>query len=187
MTPSPAPAASGLDRIDTRRRHRDAPPARARNQPRSAAPVDSLGRRQRRPAAAAPGQGTARRSRRQPAGATSGDLLAAVNGRWAEIVAWIGRNPANKPLVANCRPVEVRDGIVILGFPENQPFLREKAEQRRKELEDGLAHVLGHPVGVRCVVANVELAETSDREDLDLVAQARKVFGGDLADVTDVG
>ena len=114
-------------------------------------------------------------------------LLGEVNGRWAEIVAWIGRNPANKPLVANCRPVEVRDGIVILGFPENQPFLREKAEQRRKELEDGLAHVLGHPVGVRCVVANVELADTSDRDDLDLVAQARKVFGGDLADVDDIG
>jgi DNA polymerase-3 subunit gamma/tau len=119
--------------------------------------------------------------------AVSGDLLAEVNGRWAEIVAWIGRNPANKPLVANCRPVEVRDGIVILGFPENQPFLREKAEQRRKELEDGLAHVLGHLVGVRCVVANVELADTTDRDALDLVAQARRVFGGDLADVNEIG
>ena len=117
----------------------------------------------------------------------SGDLLAEVTGRWTEIVTWIGRNPANKPLVANCRPVEVRDGVLILGFPENQPFLREKAEQRRKELEDGLAHVLGHAVGVRCVVANVELAETGDRDDLDLVAQARKVFGGDLADVHDIG
>ncbi len=99
----------------------------------------------------------------------------------------IGRNPLNKPLVANCRPVEVRDGIVILGFPENQPFLREKAESRRSALEDGLAHVLGRPVGVRCVVANIELADTTQREDLDLVAQARKVFGGELADVGDVG
>ena len=102
-------------------------------------------------------------------------------------MAWIGRNPANKPLVQNCRPVEVRDGIVILGFPENQPFLREKAEHRRSALEDGLAHVLGRPVGVRCVVANVELPETSDREDLDLVAQARKVFGGELTEVGDIG
>ena len=50
---------------------------------------------------------------------------------------------------------------LILGFPEDQPFLREKAEQRRSALEDGVAHVLGRPVGVRCVVANVELADSS--------------------------
>jgi DNA polymerase III subunit gamma/tau len=116
-----------------------------------------------------------------------GDLLRAIQDRWPDIVAWIGRNPANKPLVENCRPVEVRDGIVILGFPENQPFLREKAEQRRQPLEDGFAHVLGHPVGVRCVVANIELPDASKREDLDLVAQARRVFEGDLADVADIG
>ena len=50
----------------------------------------------------------------------------------------IGRNPANKPLVDACRPVEVRDGVVILGFPENQAFLREKAEQQASSLEDGI-------------------------------------------------
>jgi len=63
-----------------------------------------------------------------PAAPATGDLLGDILASWPEIVAWIGRNPANKPLVANCRPVEIRDGIVILGFPENQPFLREKAE-----------------------------------------------------------
>ena len=113
--------------------------------------------------------------------------LQEVSQHWPEIVAWIGRNPLNKPLIASCRPVEVRDGIVILGFPESQPFLREKAEHRRSALEDGLAHVLGRPVGVRCVVANVEIPDTSAREDLDLVAQARKVFGGELTEVGDIG
>jgi hypothetical protein len=117
------------------------------------------------------------------------DLLADLRRRWPEIVAWIGRNPANKPLVENCRPVEVRDGFVILGFPEDQPFLREKAEQRRQHLEDGLGHVLGRPIAVRCVVANVELADARDATDdsVDLVAQARRVFGGELADIEDIG
>jgi hypothetical protein len=103
-------------------------------------------------------------------------------------VAWFGRNPANKPLVENCRPVEIRDGLVILGFPEDQPFLREKAEQRRSHLEDGLAHVLGRPVGVRCVVANIELADGHESGDdgVDLVAQARRVFEGELADIEDI-
>ena len=104
-------------------------------------------------------------------------------------MAWIGRNPANKPLVENCRPVEVRDGFVILGFPEDQPFLREKAEQRRTHLEDGLAHVLGRPIAVRCVVANIELADGQGATDdgIDLVAQARRVFGGDIADIDEIG
>jgi hypothetical protein len=116
-------------------------------------------------------------------------LLDDLSRRWPEIVAWIGRNPANKPLVENCRPIEVRDGIVILGFPEDQPFLREKAEQRRTHLEDGLAHVLGRPIAVRCVVANIELADGQGPTDdgIDLVAQARRVFGGDIADIEEIG
>ncbi|MET0772111.1 MAG: DNA polymerase III subunit gamma/tau [Candidatus Limnocylindrales bacterium] len=125
-----------------------------------------------------------------PAPAAAGsDLLDDLRSRWPEIVAWIGRNPANKPLVENCRPVEVRDGFVILGFPEDQPFLREKAEQRRTYLEDGLAHVLGRPVAVRCVVANIELADGQGATDdgIDLVAQARRVFGGDIADIDEIG
>jgi len=121
-----------------------------------------------------------------PAAPATGDLLGDILASWPEIVAWIGRNPANKPLVANCRPVEIRDGIVILGFPENQPFLREKAEQRRPALEEGIAHVLGRPVGVRCVGTNIELP-VPGAEDIDLVDQARRIFGGDLGDVGDIG
>ena len=123
-----------------------------------------------------------------PGGASvTGDLLGDILASWPAIVAWIGRNPLMKTLVTNCRPVEVRDGIVILGFPEDQPFLREKAEQRRSALEDGIAHVLGRPVGVRCMSTNIELPVAGIEEDIDLVAQARKVFGGELADVGDVG
>ena len=92
------------------------------------------------------------------------------------------------PLVANCRPVEVRDGIVILGFPENQPFLREKAEQRRKDARGRLwptSSVIRS--GYAAWWPTSSWQSTSDRDDLDLVAQARKVFGGDLADVNDIG
>ena len=78
--------------------------------------------------------------------------------------------------------------FVILGFPEDQPFLREKAEQRRKASRGRPRPRPRPPVGVRCVVANVELADSQATDDgLDLVAQARSVFGGDLADVDDIG
>jgi DNA polymerase-3 subunit gamma/tau len=121
-----------------------------------------------------------------PGTAPAEEVLAQLRARWPEVVAYVSRNPANKPIIAACRPVEIRDGIVILGFPEDQPFLREKAESRRTALEDGLAAVLGRSVGVRCVVANVELVDAAPSGDDDLVSQAIRIFDGELADVREV-
>ena len=114
------------------------------------------------------------------------ELLVRLREKWPEVVAWISKSPANRPLIEACRPVEIRDGLVVLGFPENRAFLREKAEQRRTAFEEGLQQVLGRPIGVRCVVTNVELLEAVATESDDLVAQARRIFGGDLADVADI-
>ena len=103
---------------------------------------------------------------------------------WPSVVERIAGNPANRPLIAACRPVEVRDATIVLGFPESQAFLRDIAERKRASIEAGIGHVLGRAVAVACVATNVELAEpeavlaqgTAD----DLVAQARRVFGDDL-------
>jgi DNA polymerase-3 subunit gamma/tau len=119
--------------------------------------------------------------------AAGGDLLEQVLRGWGQVVAQVGRNPANRPIVTACRPVEVRDGVVVLGFPENQAFLRDHAERKRAALEEGIAAVVGRPVGVRCVVANLELVEADVGPEGDLVAQARRIFEGDLADVDEVG
>jgi tRNA pseudouridine38-40 synthase len=54
------------------------------------------------------------------------------------------------------------------------------------ELEEGLRQVLGRSVGVRCVAANVESPEPVETEADDLVAHARRIFAGDLADVVEV-
>jgi DNA polymerase-3 subunit gamma/tau len=106
---------------------------------------------------------------------------------WPKVVTLVGRNPANRPIIDACRPVEVRDGIVVLGFPEHQAFLRDHAERKKAALEEGIATVLGRPIGVRCVVANVEVAPPdADRTD-DLVAHARRIFEGDLEGVDEVG
>jgi DNA polymerase-3 subunit gamma/tau len=117
------------------------------------------------------------------------DLLAVLRKGWPQVVAHVGRNPANRPLIAACRPVEIVDGVVVLGFPEHQPFLREKAEQRRSALEEGLALVLGRAVGIRCVLANVEAfgpAEPEPVDEDDIVTQARRIFAGDVADVAEI-
>ena len=122
-----------------------------------------------------------------PVGQSDGplqELLAA----WPSIVEVISRNPANRPLIGACRPVEVRDATIVLGFPESQAFLRDIAERKRSILEEGIGQVLGRAVAVRCVATNIELvapvevATTSD----DLVSQARRIFADDLADVAEV-
>lgn len=114
------------------------------------------------------------------------DLLARLRSGWPEVVAFVARNPANRPLISACRPVEVRDGVVVLGFPEDQVFLRDIAERKKGALEEGLLHVLGRPVGVRCVATNIALLEPVEPESADLVEQARRIFEGDLADVREI-
>jgi DNA polymerase-3 subunit gamma/tau len=112
--------------------------------------------------------------------------IAAIRGAWPAIVSAIGSNPANRPLVATCRPVELRDGFLVLGFPEDQAFMRDIAERKRRVLEEGIAEVIGRPVAVRCVVTNLELVEPVGSGEGDLVAQARRIFDGELAGVDEV-
>jgi DNA polymerase-3 subunit gamma/tau len=139
-------------------------------------------------AAAAPRSGTPAKSRpvERPTAPTDPEDIAAIRAAWPSIVAAIGANPANRPLVSSCRPVEFRDGFLVLGFPEGQAFMRDIAERKRLVLEDGIAAVAGRPVAVRCVVTNLELVEPVDSGEDDLVAQARRVFDGELAGVEDI-
>ena len=120
-----------------------------------------------------------------PTSAASVDI-GSIRDAWPRIVAAIASNPANRPIVTMCRPVEFRDGFLMLGFPEDQAFMRDIAERKRKVLEDGIAAVVGRPVAVRCVVTNLELVEPVDSGEGDLLAQARRIFDEELAGVEDI-
>ncbi len=89
-------------------------------------------------------------------------------------------------MVTTCRPVELTDGVLVLGFPEDQAFMRDIAERKRRVLEDGIAAVIGRSMAVRCVVTNLELVEPVDSGEGDLVSQARRIFDGELAGVEDI-
>jgi len=116
----------------------------------------------------------------------SGDALERLRRGWRELVGHVSANPANRPLIEACRPVEVRDGIVILGFPEDQSFLRDIAERKKRVLEDAVRHVLGADYGVRCIATNVAALEPLPDEAADTLELARRVFGGDLVDVAEI-
>ncbi|KRT62881.1 MAG: polymerase III subunit gamma and tau, DNA polymerase III subunit gamma/tau protein [Chloroflexi bacterium CSP1-4] len=116
----------------------------------------------------------------------SGDALERLRRGWRELVGHVSANPANRPLIEACRPVEVRDGIVILGFPEDQSFLRDIAERKKRVLEDAVRHVLGADYGVRCIATNVAALEPLPDEAADTLELAQRVFGGDLMDVAEI-
>ncbi|MFP5343302.1 MAG: DNA polymerase III subunit gamma/tau [Candidatus Limnocylindria bacterium] len=111
-----------------------------------------------------------------------GRILAA----WPDVVASLSRQPAIKQLILACRPIEVDGAVITLGYPEEQAFLRDAAERQHVRIAAGIAEVLGHDVGVRCVVANVEVPAPPDTDTDDLLAEARRIFGDDLVDVEEV-
>jgi DNA polymerase-3 subunit gamma/tau len=118
----------------------------------------------------------------------TGPTLQLLLERWAEIVEVISKSPSAKPLIVACRPVGVEGAVVTLGFPEAQSFFKDVAERRRPILEDGVSRVLGMPVSVRCVAANVEFSPLpEDTDGARLLSEFRRIYGDDVVDVGDVG
>jgi DNA polymerase-3 subunit gamma/tau len=120
------------------------------------------------------------------ASASADAPLQALLDAWLEVVDRIGQNPANKPLIAACRPVEVHEATIVLGFPESKAFLRDAAERKRSVFEAEIGHVLGRAVNVRCVTTNIEIAPADATANDDLVAQAKRIFEGELLDIAEV-
>ncbi len=120
--------------------------------------------------------------------AIPGSDLDVLRSRWAEVVIRVSAHPPTKPLIAVCRPISVEDGIVTLGFPEDQGFLRAVAERRRGVLEEGIGAVLGRSVGVRCVATNLDLVPElpADADAAYVLAEARRIFGTDEPDAGEV-
>ncbi|MEA2678071.1 MAG: polymerase subunit gamma/tau [Chloroflexota bacterium] len=117
------------------------------------------------------------------------DALAELLAAWPQVVERVSRNPADRPLISACRPVEVSGATIVLGFPESQAFMRDIAQRKQRKLEEGIGEVLGRAVNVRCVATNIELIApqmATAAEPEDLVAAARKIFADDLADVAEV-
>ena len=111
-------------------------------------------------------------------------LLAA----WPGVVREMSRLPALKQLILESRPIALEGAVVTLGFPEGKAFLRDAADRRRSQIEEGVAAALGRTVAIRCVVTNLDayppLADDGDAERL--LAEARRIFADDLADVGEV-
>ncbi|HET7521039.1 MAG TPA: DNA polymerase III subunit gamma/tau [Candidatus Limnocylindria bacterium] len=131
----------------------------------------------------------------QPVGAAPiPEDVAALRGRWAEVVAHA--SPAIKPLLSECRPVSIDGARLTLAFPEERGFMREKARNRSAAIEQLLGSVLGGSWAVDCVASNVELepltvqqavaADPADTEGQALLDSVLRVTGGELIDAPEV-
>ena len=118
----------------------------------------------------------------------SGDL-ALLRQRWSDVVERVSANPPAKPLIAECRPISVEDGVVTLGFPESKAFLKDLLEKRRSILEESISAVLEHNVAVRCVATNIDVLPDlpTDEEAAWILAEAKRIFGEEGADPAEVG
>ena len=178
--PRPVVAAAPADPVVTTGSSPAAPPAPARTA--AVGPAAKVP-----PAARPPGAIPAARSEPAPVQTRTGPPLQMLLERWAEIVEVISKSPPTKPLIVACRPVGVEGSVVTLGFPEAQSFFKDVAERRRAILEDGVSRVLGIPVSVRCVAANVEFSPLpADPDSTRLLTEFRRIYGDDVVDVTDI-
>jgi DNA polymerase-3 subunit gamma/tau len=120
------------------------------------------------------------------AGATSTPELDRLVASWSEVVASV--RPATRAVITECRPMAVDGNIVTLGFPEAKGFLKEIAERKRPDLEAAVGEFLGRAVAVRCVATNLDLVPPmpADDEANLILAEARRIFADDLADIGEV-
>ena len=155
----------------------EAEPAASQQEPALTAPIP-----------APPASATAEPLVAAPSATNGTDLsLDRIVAAWPDIVTALSRQPVIKPLILMCRPVALDGVIVTLGFPEEQAFLREIAERKKAGIEAGIREVIGTDVGVRCIVANIEVpVPATGGDDGFLMAEARRIFGDDLADVVEI-
>ncbi len=189
-TPGTAPAEGGSARPESRRASTPQPTPAATRPVATGVPAPPvLAATKPRPPSPKPAEPTTAPTARSPSVVgVADDALAGLLDAWPAIVAKLSEHPPTKPLIVRCRPVAVDGAIVTLGFPEEQAFLKEAAERRRAEFEAGIGAILGHDVTVRCVVANVEVTDPRPEPNDDgfVLAEARRIFADDLADVGEV-
>ena len=120
--------------------------------------------------------------------------LDAIRGRWGEVVQ--RASPALRPLLRECRPIQLEGAKLTLAFPEERAFMREKIANRSPSIEQLLITIFGGSWAIACIASNVELepltiaeavaADPSDPNGQALLEGVLRITGGELVDVPEV-
>jgi len=123
------------------------------------------------------------------AAAPAGDAAASITETWKKILETVAR--ADRPLhalVAPARIIAMADGEIRLGFPPSHAASARKVdeERRRADLAALVAKAVGEPLTVRIEVEEAgaagHTAEPQLFEDMPLVSEIQKRYGGEIVD-----
>jgi DNA polymerase III subunit gamma/tau len=119
--------------------------------------------------------------------------LEVIRARWGEVVE--RASPVVKPLIKECRPLELNGARLTLAFPEGREFMRDRIVGRARQIEELLASIFGGAWSIECVAASVDLEPLSveqaigpgESSEADAFLQRTlEITGGQLVDAPEV-
>ena len=119
--------------------------------------------------------------------------LEVIRGRWGEVVE--RASPVVKPLIKECRPLELNGARLTLAFPEGREFMRDRIVGRARQIEELLASIFGGAWSIECVAASVDLEPLSVEQAIGpgespeadaLLQRTLEITGGKLVDAPEV-
>lgn len=110
--------------------------------------------------------------------------LERVAREWKNISAALRSDRNLNALLNSCRPMEVRNGVLTLGFASD--ILRDKANtpEQLEIIHNTILELLGLDLQVKCAISNARQATPSDIQQDGMVAAALKA-GGKITDIQD--
>jgi DNA polymerase-3 subunit gamma/tau len=108
---------------------------------------------------------------------------------WKQVLdAAYGRNPRAQALLNSCRPMGLRDGELVVGFPSDLLVEKMEKEHNLAAVQAALQDVFGGGLKLRCVVIGKERLEAVDEasapvEEGGMVATAVRDLGAQVVEV----
>ena len=107
--------------------------------------------------------------------------LAQVSKAWKEIREKLRSQPALVALLNSARLIEIKKGVLVLGFASE--VLRSKMDPEQMELtREAIADMLGKDLLLQCVITNAKKSPEGDVREDGMVAAAIKA-GGEIVNI----
>jgi DNA polymerase-3 subunit gamma/tau len=113
-----------------------------------------------------------------------GSEMARLAKEWKNISAALKSNRTLNALLNSCRPMEVRNGVLTLGFASD--ILRDKANtpEQLEIIHSTISELLGLDLQVKCAISGARQDAPTDIKQDGMVAAALKA-GGKITDIQD--
>lgn len=174
--PVEKPSATGGEKPPETRSRPEVPPRYSLSRP-------DRGVQNKPPEASSPNPAPPLESAPESKSATGAVSLDQVAKAWRQVRGTIRpQNPALEALLNSCKLLEIKDGVLVLGFASE--LLRSKMDmpEQLDATRKVIAEVLGVNLPVRCVVSNARQTAPPDVKPDGMVAAALEA-GGEVVDI----